>query len=264
MRRLPVSFQSLVIQCGALLLAILLSGLLQNTFANKPALWQVAVAQGVIAAMFSYVSRQPIWWALLHLGFSPLILIALRVNIPPWVYLIVFMLLVLFYWSNFRTRVPLYLSDHKAWQALTRLLPPTQAFRFIDLGSGFGGVPLYLAPRFPHGHFYGTEIAPAPWLISLVRGFFMRCRVTFLRRDYSHLDLADYDVVFAFLSPAVMPELWHQAQTQMREGSLFISLSFTVGSRQPDHVVSLAKGARHTLYAWQMESRAAEIVAPHH
>ena len=252
MTRLPVSFQSLVIQCVALLLAMLLSVLLQNVFSYSSSLWQIAVAQGGIAAGLSYFARQAIWWPILHLGFTPLMLLALRVNIPSWIYLTLFGVLVLFYWSSFRTRVPLYLSDHKAWQAIMPFLPCKQVFSFIDLGSGFGGVPLYLAPRFPHGHFYGTEIAPAPWLISRLRAYFKRSRVMFLRRDYSHLSLADYDVVFAFLSPAVMPELWHKAQTQMRQGSLFISLSFTVGSRQPDHAVTLAKGARHTLYVWRM------------
>ena len=38
----------------------------------------------------------------------------------------------------------------------------------------------------------------------------------------------------------------------MRSGSLFISLSFAVDTRQPDHVLTLAEGARHTLYAWRM------------
>jgi SAM-dependent methyltransferase len=159
---------------------------------------------------------------------------------------------VLFYWSTFRTRVPLYLSDRKAWQALTPLLPETQAFRFIDLGSGLGDVLFYLAPRFPQGRFFGTEIAPAPWLISRLRAGLKRSRVRFMRRDYASLDLAEFDVVFAFLSPAAMPALWQQAQAQMGSGSLFISLSFTVDSRQPDHVVALAEGARHTLYAWRM------------
>lgn len=252
MTRLPVSFQSLIIQCAALLLALLLNRLWLNLFTSPSGVWQVAIAQGGIAAALSFAARQPIWWHLIHLGFPSLILLALRVNVPPWIYLAAFLLLVLFYWSSFRTRVPLYLSDRKAWQAIMPFLPPTQAFRFIDLGSGFGGVPLYLAPRFPHGHFYGTEIAPAPWLISRLRVWLTRRRVTFLRRNYCQLDLADFDVVFAFLSPAAMPDLWLQAQTQMRSGSLFVSLSFAVGSRQPDHAVSLAEGARHTLYAWRM------------
>jgi hypothetical protein len=85
-----------------------------------------------------------------------------------------------------------------------------------------------------------------------LRAGLKRSRVRFMRRDYASLDLAEFDVVFAFLSPAAMPGLWQQAQAQMRSGSLFISLSFAVDTRQPDHVVALAEGARHTLYAWRM------------
>jgi len=252
MMRLPVSLQSLVIQCIALLLAALSNRLLQTHFSYQPALWQLVLVQGTIAAGLSHLWRQPAWWPPLHFGFLPAILLARQASVPAWVYLAAFLLLVLFYWSTFRTRVPLYLSDRKAWQALTSLLPETQSFRFIDLGSGFGGVPFYLEPRFPQGRFYGTEIAPAPWFISRLRAWFKHSRVNFMRRDYTALNLADFDVVFVFLSPAAMPALWQQAQTQMRCGSLFISLSFAVDARQPDHVVTLAEGARHTLYAWRM------------
>ena len=253
MSRLPVSFQSLAIQLVALLSIILLHRLMQNFFSYPFSLWQIAFAQGATAAALSYAWRQPVWWPLFHFGFATLVLLALRMHVFPGVYLTAFILLVLFYWSCFRTRVPLYLSDHKAWRALMPLLPITQSFRFIDLGSGLGSVPLYLAPRFPHGHFFGTEIAPAPWLISRFRVWLLRCRVTFLRRDYHQLDLSGFDVVFAFLSPAAMPQLWTQAQAQMRSGSLFVSLSFSAdNSRQADQVVHLAAGARHTLYVWRM------------
>jgi len=250
--RLPVSLQSLVIQCIALLLAAGLNRLLQTPFSYQPALWQLVLAQGTIAAGLSHFWRQPAWWPPLHFGFLPATLLAMQASVPAWVYLAAFLLLVLFYWSTFRTRVPLYLSDRKAWQALTSLLPEAQSFRFIDLGSGLGGVPFYLEPRFPQGRFFGTEIAPAPWFISRLRAWFKRSRVSFMRRDYTALNLADFDVVFVFLSPAAMPALWQQAQTQMRSGSLFISLSFAVDARQPDHVLTLAEGARHTLYAWRM------------
>lgn len=234
------------------MLATLLNILLQTLFSIYPPLWQLALGQGVIAAGLSRIAGQPAWWPPLHFAFFPTILLALQVNIPAWVYLGAFLLLVLFYWSTFRTRVPLYLSDRKAWQAVTPLLPESKPFTFIDLGSGLGDVPFYLESRFPRGRFYGTEIAPAPWLISRVRAWFRRSRVTFMRRDYTAIDLANFDVVFAFLSPAVMPALWEQAQAQMQKDSLFISLSFGVQTRQPDHEIALAKGARHTLYAWRM------------
>jgi SAM-dependent methyltransferase len=234
------------------MLTALLVPPLHILFSYQAALWQLALVQGTLAAMLSILWRQPGWWLPLHAGFLPGVLLARQMNLPAWMYLAAFLLLVLLYWSTFRTRVPLYLSDRKAWQALIPLLPEARTFRFIDLGSGLGGVPFYLEPRFPQGCFYGTEIAPAPWLISRLRAWLRRSRVNFMRRDYATLNLADFDVVFVFLSPAAMSGLWQQAQAQMRSGSLFISLSFAVDARPPDHRVNLAEGARHTLYAWRM------------
>ncbi len=252
MKRLPISLQSLIIQGVALFVAGILSYLTPVYFSLQPVWWQLALVQGCIAALLSYFLQQPAWWPPLHFMFFPAILLAQQASVPTGFYLAAFLTLVLFYWSTFRTRVPLYLSDSKAWQAVASLLPQTQSFRFIDVGSGLGDVPFYLEPRFPEGHFYGTEIAPAPWLISRVRAWFRRSQVIFMRRDYTAIDLAGFDVVFAFLSPAVMPELWAQARAQMQKGSLFISLSFGVQSQQPDHEITLAEGARHTLYAWRM------------
>lgn len=247
-----MSLQSLIVQSVALCLVWLLNQQLQTASSFQPALWALALLQGGLAASMSYLARQPAWWPPLHFCFFPAILLAQQAGVPAWLYLAAFLLLVLFYWSTFRTRVPLYLSDRKAWQALVPLLPETRAFRFIDVGSGLGDVPFFLESRFQKGHFYGTEIAPAPWLISRFRAWFKRSRVVFMRRDYTALDLADFDVVFAFLSPAAMPSLWQQAQAQMQSGSLFISLSFGVQAREPDHEIALAVGARHTLYAWRM------------
>ena len=252
MARLPVSLQSLAIQFAALLGAAFLSSLLQIPFPHQPALWQLAFAQAALAAGLSRAWGQPAWWPPLHFGFLPAALLARQAGLPAWVYLVAFVLLVLFYWSTFRTRVPLYLSGRTTWKHLASLLPQSGPFRFIDLGSGLGGVPLYLESRFPHGHFHGTEIAPAPWLISRMRAWFKGSRVSFMRDDYASLDLSRFDVVFAFLSPVAMPGLWQQAQAQMRQGTLFVSLAFPVTGRPPDQVMAQDAGARHTLHVWRM------------
>lgn len=248
--RVPVALQSLLIQCTAAALVAVGAVFSRSDFA--PPLWLLALAQGALAAAMSRAWRQPSWWPPLHLGFLPLAWLAQQVDVASWVYATAFMALLLVYWTTFRTRVPLYLSDRRAWRAVEALLPQTRPFRFIDLGSGLGGMPLYLASRVPQGEFQGTEIAPLPWLISRLRARLHARRVSFVRRDYETIDLSGFDVVFAFLSPAAMPALWQQAQAQMRPGSRFISLSFAVPGREPDQIVSLAEGARHTLYAWEM------------
>ena len=252
MHRLPVSLQSLLIQCAAVVLAALLFLGLARVAGIAVSLSGFALMQGGLAAALSWRLAQPVWWWGLHLGFLPAVWLALHLALPAWAYLIAFVLLLLFFWSTFRTRVPLYLSDRKAWQALIPLLPAHRPFRFINLGSGLGDVLFYLEPRFPLGRFEGTEIAPGPWLISRLRAAWRRSRAVFLRRDYATFDLGEYDVVFAFLSPAAMPALWAQAQAQMRAGSCFVSLSFEVTGQPPDQTIALADGARHTLYVWYM------------
>ncbi len=255
MQRLPVSLQSLLVQCAAAVLAALLFWVLARFAAFTLPVGGFVLLQGGLAAALSHRLGQPAWWWALHLGFLPAVWLALHLALPAWLYFIAFALLLVFFWSTARTRVPLYLSDRKAWQALTPLLPTDRPFRFIDVGSGLGDVLFYLEPRFPLGRFEGTEIAPAPWLISRVRALWRRSRVVLQRRDYARFDLGEYDVVFAFLSPAAMPALWTQAQAQMRAESWFVSLSFDVAGQPPDQTIALAEGARHTLYAWRMPPR---------
>ncbi len=247
--RLPIAFQSLLIQIGAVL-AVALAVVLHP---HQPGNFLLpALAQGSLAAVFSRVWRQPAWWQLLHFGFLPLAWIAHGAGVPPWVYLAAFVLLLLVYWTSFRTRVPLYLSNRQAWQVLEAQLPVDRPFRFVDLGSGLGGVPLYLASRSANGEWIGIEIAPLPWLISRVRAWLHGGGVSFLRRDYETLDLGSFDVVFAFLSPAAMPRLWRQARAQMRPGSLLLSLSFSVPGQPPDGAWPADDARRHVLYAWRM------------
>lgn len=261
--RVPVALQSLFVQLAALALAAMTVRLLPAFTVIQPTLWQFVSIQAALAGGLSLALRQPRWWLLLHAGFLPAALGALQFDIAASVYLAGFVLLGLFFWTTFRTRVPLYLSDRKAWDAVAAQLPADRRFRFIDLGSGLGGLLLDLEKRFPLGEFTGVELAPASWAISWLRARLSGSQVRFLRQDYAALDLSAYDAVFAYLSPAAMPALWQQVCAQMRPGSCFMSLSFTVGDREPDAVLKLAPHPRHRLYVWWMQG-AEEIPASHH
>lgn len=252
--RLPVALQSLLIQLAALALVVLTARLLLPHLPLQPALWQLALAQGGLACLFSLAWGQPRWWLPLHAAFLPAVLGAVQLDLPAWPYLLGFLLLGGFFWTSFRTRVPLYLSDRKAWDAVAARLPADRPFRFIDLGSGLGGLLFDLEKRFPQGEFTGVELAPASWLVSRLRAWLRRSRVALLRQDYAALDLSAYDTVFAYLSPAAMPALWQQVSAQMRPGSCFMSLSFGVPDCEAEVVAVLAPHPRHRLYVWRMEA----------
>lgn len=254
--RLSVAARALLAQFAALVLAALIAVLLDEVAGGTPGPFRLALLQGVAAAALGHALRLPSWWLPIQLLFLPAAVAASLLQLPAWLYFTAFFVLLLFYWSAFRTRVPLYLSGREVWDRLLAHLPRTGGFRFVDLGSGLGGLPLYLAARRPDGDFIGVEIAPAPWLISRLRAWRLGSRARFLRMDYARLDLADYDVVFAFLSPAAMPGLWRRAAAEMKEGALLFSLAFAVPEMPPDLVLEGGDGERHTIYGWRMRPEA--------
>jgi hypothetical protein len=248
--RASVAFKALLAQTGAVLLA-LLAFKTGPFFGWTPGLLSLAALQSAFAVLLSGLLRLPWWWLIIQGLFLPGVLFTLSLKMPPVFFLGGFILLCLFYSSNIRERVPLYLSNETAGRALAELLPKQPGFNFLDLGSGPGGLVTYLAERNSIGTFHGIESAPALFLIS-----WLRLRKTFNANvRYGNLwreNLESYDVVYAFLSPAVMPELWRKAKKEMRRGSLFVSNSFAVPGEKPARTLRLKDARRTRLMIWKM------------
>lgn len=217
-----------------------------------------ALACGLIAASFSYYTGLARWWLAIQLGFVPALVLMLNVDIPPILFLSAFLIMLAVYWSTFRTQVPLYLSSNKVWRALEDLLPSHsgggvegEGFRFIDLGSGLGGVLTHLARIRPDGHYTGVESAPLPLFWSWLRTrAYRNCSVHW--GSLWDCNLAEYDVVFAYLSPVPMEQLWHKARAEMRPGSVFISSTFTIPDQVPQMSVHVDDLHQSTLLVWHM------------
>jgi len=211
---------------------------------------------GFIAAALSHFAGLARWWLLIQFMFAPALVLMLKLNIPPGVYLATFLLMVLVYWSTFRSQVPLFLSSKKVWKTLEELLPPFQEnkkFKFMDIGSGLGGVLTHLAAVRPDGLFFGIENAPLPYYSSRLRiwlGNHSNCNI--LWSDLWSCDLASYDIVYAYLSPVPMEKLWHKIKKEMRPGTLFVSNSFTVPQHPPQYSITLDDMQQSSLYIWHM------------
>jgi SAM-dependent methyltransferase len=210
-----------------------------------------ALMQGVFAAILSRCFGLASWWLIIQLLFPISLVAALSLQLPPAVFLVVFLVLVALYWSTFRTQVPFYPSGRAAWGAVAGALLTDRPIQFIDIGSGLGGMVLHLARSRPESTFTGIEIAPLPWFVSFVRGCMSRGKSRFIRGDYEHLDFASYDVVFAYLSPAAMPALWEKARAEMQSGALLLSYEFTIPDIEP-HLISTPVDGGPVLYGWYM------------
>ena len=250
--KLPPSIAAALLQFTAFALTLLsvhLSGL-------QPSPLAFALLCGLLAASLSRLAGLARWWLPIQLLFAPALVLALALNIPPGFFLAAFLILLAVYWSTFRTQVPLYLSSNKVWRALEDFLPQQKTdtgFRFVDLGSGLGGVLTHLADARPDGQYVGVESAPLPFLWSWLRvklGGYRNCNVRW--GSIWNDDLAQYDVVFAYLSPVPMERLWRKARAEMRPGTLFISSTFTVPDQAPQQTIQVDDLHRSTLLIWRM------------
>jgi hypothetical protein len=233
--------QALLLQVLSLIFVLLLNVAVAALWHVSLGLLVSACVQGACAALLAQRRRLAPWWLAIQLLFPVALVVTLSWRLPPVIFLVAFLFFLLLYWTTFRTQVPFYPSGPAVWDKVAGLLPGDREFALVDIGSGLGGLILHLAPRFPRGRFAGVELAPLPWAISALRARMTANPAHFYRQDYHELNLADYDVVFAYLSPAAMPALWRKARSEMRKGSTLISYEFAIPDVESSMTISPLK-----------------------
>lgn len=215
----------------------------------------LAVVQAIIATATAAFLRSPRWWLVIHLAFAPALALAISAKLPAWPYGLAFVLLALVYWSSFRTQVPLFLSNRITVYRLAAWLPSDNTLRVLDAGSGTGSFAHRLARLRPDWRITGIEAAPAPWLLSRRLGR-SQTNLTFRRGDLWAEPFAGYDLVYAFLSPVPMSELWRKARREMRPGSLLVSNSFPIEGLTAEKQIHVDDRRSTRLYVYRIPGRA--------
>lgn len=201
-------------------------------------LFAFVVMQAITASACAYFFGMATWWRWIHFIFPIALWGMLKFEVSNEIYLVGFLLTLSIFWSTYRTQVPYYPSRLDVWQRMSQLVTQFESAhqrlpKVIDIGSGLGGLSIFLGKHHPGIQVDGIEIAPLPWLVSKLRTVFKRSSARFILGDYQTLNFADYDIVFAYLSPAAMPQLWEKARAQMRSGSQLISLEFEIPGVAP-------------------------------
>ncbi len=208
------------------------------------------LASGLLAAMLGYWRRLPLWWLPVLALFPLAVAAALWLQLPAWVYLLAFALLLSLQRNAARGGVPLYLTNRQTIAALARLLPDRPGLVVADLGSGLGGTLMALARTRPDARFEGIETAPLPFVLSWLRALLVS-RVRFTYGDYHRRNLAAYDVVYCFLSPVPMPDLYAKARREMRPGTILISNSFMVPGHPAHEIIDVDDARQTRLHIWR-------------
>lgn len=188
---------------------------------------ETAFAIGGVALLLAVLSRQTWWWRVIHAAFAPLAWAVAQLAIDPGWFLAFFFFLLVVYRGALTGQAPLFLSNSRTAAALAALTADRPGMRLLDLGAGIGSVLVPLARQRPDAHLAGVENSPLVWAIGRLRTATLG-NCDWQWGDLHAADLGGYDVVYAFLSPVPMAELWQKVCAEMKPGSLFISNSFAV------------------------------------
>jgi precorrin-6B methylase 2 len=243
---MPPALKALVAQIAGWIIAHALarSGVL------PVGLWPLVGAQALAATVSALALRSARWWLPIHLAFTPTAVLASELDIEPGWYLAAFLVLMTIYWTSFRTQVPLFLTNRTTASAVASLLPQGRPIRLLDIGSGTGSLLLHLARRRPDSQFTGIEAAPAPYLIGRLLAY-GQSNLTQHRGNFFEASWSDYDVIYAFLSPVPMAQVWTKALQEMHPGSILISNSFAVPGGTPEVIVPASRAGGRELLVYR-------------
>ena len=245
--RTPVALRALAahVIAAPLTLAIAWLGVAHAPFT-------LAIIEGSLAAVVSRGIGLPGWWVAIQFAFAPLVMAALGLGLDPRWYLAAFALLALVFGAIVSGGVPLFLSGNAALACLVTRVPDRRGLVFFDAGCGVGSALSAVSRARPQVRCEGVETAPLPWLLATVRGVVARPGFRVRYASLWRADLGSPDIVYAYLSPAAMPQFWIKAKREMRSGSLLISNSFPVPEVNPDEVLSWGDAPGQALFLYRM------------
>lgn len=250
MQKLPKIVLAMLIQ--VLVLFVVAVGVyLAPAIVNPPyPYWLLVFIQASLAALVSCKLGLPCWWRWIQFFIPIGLYLGVLFKFDPIWALVIFIVVWLVFANAFKERVPLYLTNSTTREALKNLVKRKRRIRFLDLGCGLGGNVAYMSQLKQVAESHGVETAPLPYVVSKLVTVF-RGGQTFAM-DLWKTELAYYDVVYAFLSPEPMPQLWKKVKEEMLPGSVFVSNSFAVPGIEPSEVWELSDRRKTILYIYQL------------
>jgi len=116
-------------------------------------------------------------------------------------------------------------SDKKARQMICQIIAQRnpQARNFYDLGSGRGTVILSIKKHLPHLQVIGVDLSRFRCALAKIKAKFLRRDVLVQRNDLFKVNLADADVVYAFIWYDLLPPLEQKLQRELKPGAIAIT-----------------------------------------
>jgi hypothetical protein len=156
-------------------------------------------------------------------------------------------------WSTARVGISPTPSSGKARDAMIELMADTGTGPVYDLGSGWGGLVIRLAKKYPERKIVGYEVSLVPWLVSV---FFTKIvglpNLKIYRRNFLRADLSGADVLVCFLHPEGMRQIAQKLAAEEGFNGFLISNYFAFPSCPPEKSLQINDFYKSPMYRYRL------------
>jgi len=141
-------------------------------------------------------------------------------------------------WAGF-SAAPFVPTFKKGLKAGVRLAAIGPGEKVCDLGCGDGRWLLETAQSTSAGKIVGFEISLIPLFIAWLRILFSpaRFRISLRYQSFYRANLSEFDVVFGFLIPRIMPRVEKLLLKNLKPGARFVSYVFKLPNLEPEKII---------------------------
>jgi len=154
-----------------------------------------------------------------------------------------------------RTRGAMFVgTSRRRIRAVVEALELPSTARVVDLGCGDGRFLRAVWRRY-RVRAVGYEINPLAWFLARTLNFLFGVPAEVRLGDFLKADLSDYDLIFCYLFPDVMPQVAEKIRREARPGTLVVSANFPLPGLAPERILRV--GEPIYFYRLQEEGRSA-------
>ena len=137
-----------------------------------------------------------------------------------------------FYWVYAIIKgAPYYPSSTAAVRAIIDVISSQKNAKIVELGAGDGKIAIALAKK---GFAVSAiELNPILTVITRLKAKLAGADLKVINADFLRCDLSEYNIALAYLYPGIMQKLEPKLFKEMPKGSMIISNTFSIKSREP-------------------------------
>ncbi len=125
-------------------------------------------------------------------------------------------------------------SSEETRETMLAVLPIRLDGPIYELGSGWGGLAVALARRYPEQPVRAFEVSVLPWAFARLRRLLGGPpNLEFRYGDFHRADLGDAALVSCYLTPPAMAKLKPKLEAELKPGALVLCNTFAVRGWEP-------------------------------